>query len=74
LLSCADNEVGNEGAVRLAEALQLNTTLTSLSLYCTQEREEEVSGPPPHCCFYFVMPVTARLPSAVFFFSAMALE
>jgi len=36
-LSCSGNQVGDDGAARLGEALQSNTSLTSLDLRCTEE-------------------------------------
>ncbi len=31
-----DNEIGNEGAQTLSETLKINTSLTSLNLYCDE--------------------------------------
>lgn len=33
----ADNKIGDEGAKALAEALKVNTTVTSINLYCKSE-------------------------------------
>lgn len=40
MLSCVGNRVGNEGAAKLGEALQHNTSLTSLHMRCTEEGSE----------------------------------
>jgi len=44
LLSCADNQVGADGAARLAEALQCNANLTELDLSCTVQGRKEGIG------------------------------
>lgn len=40
LLSCSDNLVGDEGAARLGEALQINISLISLDLGGMEEGRE----------------------------------
>ena len=35
-----DNEIGDEGAKSMSEALKSNTTLTSLNLGCEEEERE----------------------------------
>ena len=36
-----DNNIGDEGAKAMSEMIQVNTTLTSLNLWCEEEGKSE---------------------------------